>query len=92
MRSHVDVMRYPKLVLDNHHQMTMEGHPGSLGSSHHQRVGVNPEGLQSNGSRPPLARAVHLTLGVAVLGRYGSMNKYLSLLATVFPMIHIFQP
>ena len=57
---------YPKLVIDAHgqidpgqYQMTEAGVAAGL-------AGVTVGQQQ----RPPLARAVHLTLGVAILGRY----------------------
>ncbi len=59
-RTQGDLMRtvYPKLVLDG----TFAGADPSM------QYPMATDGAMNNG-RPPLARAVHLTLGVAILGR-----------------------
>lgn len=59
MRTQGDLMRtvYPKLVLD-----------GTYAGADPNMQYPMADGAINNG-RPPLARAVHLTLGVAILGR-----------------------
>ena len=59
LRTGIDLLQsYPKLVLDG----------ASSGFAHPEDTTAVALGTEGSGNKPPLCRAVHLTLGVAVLG------------------------
>ena len=83
MRSQCHLLRTmyrPKLVMqqDIPGSAHQQQHLGHLSLGHNDRAGLAmhtgqtataQQGVMGSSRRPPLARAVHLTLGVAVLGR-----------------------
>ena len=75
MRQQGDLIRsvYPKLILEG-------------GNAYNEATGTMQPLSAAVLKKPPLARAVHLTLGVAVLGRYVVHTIYVQM----FTIINIY--